>query len=163
MARKHMMQRWTSSAGVTTREFHRGFLWQRQSHQFWSGCWRVVTRSRATCFISSLLTVGKLHEKTNESLNVPVVGLDALLAAPFQPALRPSQDWGRADRGEQHIDGVWSHDLFQHQTDSFQPGYFIHFANPPPTTSSLSTKNHRLSQLGLLTMVASHGWWLVVA
>lgn len=51
MARKHMMQRWTSSVGVTTREFHSGFLWQRQSHQG-CGCWRGMHSRQSKTFHS---------------------------------------------------------------------------------------------------------------
>lgn len=51
MARKHMMQRWTSSVGVTTRELHRGFLWQRRSHQV-CGCWRGMHSRQSNTFHS---------------------------------------------------------------------------------------------------------------
>lgn len=51
MARKHMMQRWTSSVGVTTREFHSGFLWQRQSHQV-CGCWHGMHSRQSNTFHS---------------------------------------------------------------------------------------------------------------
>lgn len=125
MARKHMMQRWTSSVGVTTREFHRGFLWQRQSHQV-CGCWRGMHSRQSNTF----------HAITGHGLlNIPVVlaqfkHVYQHCSNPGCPAssdvgntistkTRPSQDWGGADmelKPPPKNDPVLSEDLFIHYT-----------------------------------------------
>lgn len=103
MARKHMMQRWTSSVGVTTREFHRGFLWQRQSHQVCC-CWRGMHSRQSNTFHSitahgllNIPVVRAQFKHVYQHCSNPGCPASSDVGNTISTKTRPSQDWGGAD------------------------------------------------------------------